>query len=377
MATGGAQDVTLTLLRHFNRERFEPIIILRQGDGEWMDRIPSDVEVRVLDARVRSGWIKLASVLRAINPDVVLSMSSTGNLTACLGHWVGRVRCPLVVSERNSFSDAWRGSRLRLPIRIVKSLLYRRPRTIITVSRGVQEDLQRTLGIPGERTETIYNPIVSPTLAARAEESVEHPWFKEDVPIVLAVGRVVEQKDFETLVRAFHRVRADRDARLVVLGDGDQRGPLLRLVEQLGLSDSVSFPGFVPNPAPYMRHCSVFVLSSRYEGLPGVLIQAMACGAPVISTDCPSGPAEILTDGDSGLLVPTGDPDALSRAITDVLGDAQLRERLRRGGSSRAADFSVEGSVARFEEVLECAVFGDRPFAPTKEFLATSMADQN
>jgi glycosyltransferase involved in cell wall biosynthesis len=376
LSTGGAQDVTLTLLRHLRRDRFEPVLVVRQGDGEWMDRIPRDVPFRVLDARVRSGWLKLASALRAIDPDVVLSMSSTGNLTTCLGHWVGRLECPLIVSERNSFSDAWANSRWRGPIRAAKKLLYRRAKTIVTVSRGVGDDLARTLGIRRERMVTIYNPIVDPLLDARAKESIEHPWFAENVPIVLGVGRLVAQKDFETLLRAFHRVREGRDARLVILGDGELRGPLMELAAELGISGAVSFPGFVSNPAPYMHGCSVFVLSSKYEGLPGVLIQAMACGAPVISTDCPSGPAEILADGESGILIPPGNSEALARAIGDVLEDGRLRASLAAHGKARAQDFSVERSVERFEELLEDTVLGSRRFAPMTDTLVPSMADR-
>jgi glycosyltransferase involved in cell wall biosynthesis len=210
----------------------------------------------------------------------------------------------------------------------------------------------KVTGVPRDRVETIYNPVVTPDLESLARAAVDHPWFAGDgPPILLGAGRFVAQKDFSTLVKAFARVRAVGPARLMILGRSKRpaRARRLRaLAEHLGVAADVALPGFAANPFAYMARASAFVLSSRWEGLPGVLIEAMACGCPVVSTDCPSGPREILAGGSYGPLVPVGDAAALAEAILRVLALPPDRARLR----TRAAEFSVEQAVDRYLDVL-------------------------
>ena len=353
MVPGGAQHVTLTLLRHLRRDAFEPHLIVRMRHGEWLDLVPSDVPVHLLDSRVRLAWYRFARVLREQSPDVVLSMSSTGNLTACLGHWFSRTRAPLIVSERNNFSQAWSSSKRKfLAMKLAKRLWYRRASAVVTVSRGVSEDLARSTGIPSTKMITIQNPIVDEDLMKKAMERPPHPWLEDEVPLILAVGRLVDQKDFPMLIHAFGRVRSSRVARLLILGDGPDRDNLQALVSSLALEGDVQFPGFVDNPAVYMARCTVFALSSKYEGLPGVLIQAMACGAATVSTDCPSGPSEIVTNGEDGFLVPVGDAESMAAVIGRLLDDEILRGRIRSKGKLRASQFAVGNAVAKYEELL-------------------------
>jgi len=195
---------------------------------------------------------------------------------------------------------------------------------VVAVSRGVQRDLLRYTRVSAERVVLIYNPSYTNRLLELREQPVEHPWFAlGEPPVVLGVGRFYPQKDFSTLIKAFALVRAQRPARLVILGEGPLRPQLEALAQQLGVADQVSMPGFVENPFAYMRRAAVFVLPSQYEGLPNVLIQAMACGCPVVSTNCPSGPEDILDNGKYGHLVPVGDVEAIANAILRVLdGDA-------------------------------------------------------
>lgn len=199
----------------------------------------------------------------------------------------------------------------------------------VAVSQGVADDLRRFAQLPEVKVHTIYNPVVTDELLASAARTPEHPWLAPgEPPVILGVGRLVGQKDFATLVRAFALVRRTRSAKLIILGEGDKRPELEALVTELGLSDEVSLPGFVDNPFAYMARADTFVLSSRHEGLPGVLIQAMACGCKVVSTDCPSGPREILNNGSLGALVPVGDAGALAEAIVATLdkkGDEGLK----------------------------------------------------
>jgi glycosyltransferase involved in cell wall biosynthesis len=221
--------------------------------------------------------------------------------------------------------------------------------SIVAVSEGVAEDILQTLRVPSEKVVTIYNPVVTPEIRELAGEPPDHPWFgDEKVPVVLGAGSLSEQKDFGTLIRSFAVVRSRIAAKLVILGEGSARFQLERLVAELGLQDDVLLPGFVRNPFGYMAQASAFVLSSRYEGLPGVLIQAMACGCPVVSTDCPSGPAEILEGGRLGPLVPMGDVGAMAHAILDMLDRPTSKEAL----IARADHFSLERSVAGYLDLL-------------------------
>jgi glycosyltransferase involved in cell wall biosynthesis len=180
--------------------------------------------------------------------------------------------------------------------------------------------------IPRERIRVIYNPIVTPALFEKSRVLLEHPWFKSgEPPVLLAAGRLTGQKGFDVLIRAFARVRKDHRVRLLIVGEGEERPALEAMIREYELGQDVSMPGFVPNPYNYMAHAAAFVLSSRWEGLPTVLVEALALGAPIISTDCPSGPREILMGGKYGQLLPVDDPGALAAAIATSLSANVLR----------------------------------------------------
>jgi glycosyltransferase involved in cell wall biosynthesis len=203
---------------------------------------------------------------------------------------------------------------------------------------------------------TIYNPVVTAELFKMAREVPDHPWFESGAPpVVLGVGRLARQKDFPTLLQAFARLRSERPVRLMILGQAnnqrttvERQAELRALAGKLGVADEVALPGFVHNPYAYMAHAAVFVLSSRFEGLPTVLIEALACGLPVVSTDCPNGPAEILENGKYGALVPVGDAFALAKAISATLDAPPDRGQLR----TRALVFTVDQAVEKYEKVL-------------------------
>jgi glycosyltransferase involved in cell wall biosynthesis len=226
---------------------------------------------------------------------------------------------------------------------------FREAEAILAVSNGVADDLAAVAALPRQAIRTIYNPVVTPDLQARASAPLDHPWFAPGAPpVLLGVGRLAAQKDFATLIRAFARVRARRPVRLMILGEGKKRRELEELADSLGVRQDLALPGFEENPFAYMARAAVFVLSSAYEGLPGVLIQAMASGCPVVSTDCPSGPMEILEHGSYGPLVPVGDDIAMAEAIQTVLDAPPSQERLR----VRAAEFSMDRAVEQHLEVL-------------------------
>ena len=270
-------------------------------------------------------------------------------------------RTRISVSERHnlSFRLQTKPRQRALPPLIRRT--YAMADAIVAVSKTVADDLGSVAGIPRHSITTIYNPVVTPSLPSRACESTDHSWFAPGAPpVVLSVGRLAPVKDFPALVRAFARVRAVRDARLMILGEGKdapetarRRAELMVLAAELGIGCDVELPGFAPNPLAYMARAAVFVLSSTWEGFGNVLVEALACGCPVVSTDCPSGPAEILDRGRYGRLVPVGDDAAMAEAILATLDAPPDPNVLRARGALFSADRAVESYLV--------ALFGAPP----------------
>jgi glycosyltransferase involved in cell wall biosynthesis len=322
---GGAERAMLKLARGISARGYPVDLVLARAEGPYLTEIPESVRLVDLCARrVLASLPPLVRYLRGEEPDALLSVLHA-NVVALWARRLARVPTRVIVSERNTLSSAGQHYASDLRMRLtpyLKSYFYPWADGIVAVSEGVADDLAQMTGIPREQIQVIYNPIVTPELHQRAQVSVEHAWFKPgQPPVVLAVGRLTVQKDFATLIRAFAWVRQTRRARLLILGEGADRPALEALVGRLGVSQDVSLPGFVLNPYSFMAQASVFVLSSRWEGLPGAVIEALYCGAPVVATDCPGGPREILGDGEYGRLVPVGDSVALSRAIEATLAD--------------------------------------------------------
>ena len=219
----------------------------------------------------------------------------------------------------------------------------------VGISRGTTSELEGVPGMARDRIHTIYNPVVSADLDRKARESPHHPWFDDrSCPVILAIGRMKKVKDFSTLLRAFARLLDRRPARLIVLGMGRLQPSLFSLARELGIAEHVDFPGFKKNPYAFLAKADLFVLSSRHEALPTVLIEAMACGCPVVSTDCPFGPREILEDGRLGPLVPVGNAEAMAEAMARTLDDPPDSDLLR----ERASFFNVEHAVEQYEKLL-------------------------
>jgi glycosyltransferase involved in cell wall biosynthesis len=271
--------------------------------------------------------LPLTRLLRRLRPDAVLSTLVESNFLAIAAARLAQTEARVVIREANTLSQAL----LRNPRRIKRltgrliPYIYPKADAIVASSQGMQHDLTANFRIPPHKIRRIPNPLPLAWTRQHAQAPVQHPWFAAgQPPVVLSVGRLERAKDFATLIRAFAKVQAQREARLLILGEGSMRPQLETLVRQLGLSECVALPGFDPNPFRYMARAKVFVMSSVYEGFPNVLVQALACGCPVVSTDCPSGPSEILNGGAYGHLVPVGDADALAASILKVLqGEAR------------------------------------------------------
>ena len=301
-----------------------------------------------------SSIFPLVAYLRRQRPHALLSVANHTNGAALWAWRLAGVHTRLVIRVSNHLSRTEQPiPRRRNTLHTLRlwpaCLCYAWADQIIAVSQRVADDVMSITGLPAERVRTIYNPVISPELSAQAAEPLEHAWFAPGQPaVILSVGRLTKQKDFATLLRAFARLRAVREARLVILGEGEERPNLIELARQLGISAEVALLGCVANPFPYMKQAAVFVLSSAWEGLPSVLIEALACGCPVVSTNCPGGAAEILSNGRYGRLVPVGDDEKLSDAILAVLAAPPQRQMLTAG----TARFATDSAVDQYLEVL-------------------------
>jgi len=320
----GGQRSMLNLAQGLAENGCAVDLVLAQAEGAFLNEVPESVRVVDLKAsRALTSLPALVRYLRREQPEAMLSVFGYVNIIALWAWRIARVRTRLFVNEQNTVSQEagnskrWRG---RLTPRLMKHF-YPWADGIVVVSEGVRDDMAQSTSIPRERITVIYNPsVVKADVLEKAQAPLNHPWFAPDQPPVLvAVGRLQPQKDYPTLLRAFAQVRRKRPARLLILGEGEERPMLEALIKELDLDQDVGLPGFVMNPFAYMSRASLFVLSSRWEGLPTVVVEALCCGTRVVSTDCPSGPREILKNGEYGHLVPVGDAEALAGAIDSAL----------------------------------------------------------
>jgi glycosyltransferase involved in cell wall biosynthesis len=351
LAGGGAERAICGIANGLAARGVDTTLVLGMAQGPYMDIVHPAVRVVDLGApSTLQALPRLARHLHRTRPASLLAAMSHANVVAALAHRLSASQARLVLSERVNLSsvfDAHRELRTRATLALMRRT-YPWADHVVAVSEGVAQDLTRHVAVPPHRVVTIYNPVVDEHLLAQAAAAPAHPWLASgSVPVVLAAGRLIAQKDFATLIDAFAKLRQGRRARLLILGEGELRAPLMAQAARLGVAEDVALPGFEPNPFAAMRAASVFVLSSRFEGLPGVLIQAMACGARVVSTDCPSGPREVLEGGRWGALVPVGDAARLASAIAAALDDAHPPEvRLRAGF------FSAQAAVDAYAKVL-------------------------
>ncbi len=321
---GGAQRAMLNLASGFISHGYAVDLVLAEAEGPFMSQVPASVRLVELNKKHRSSRRALYSLpalikyIRTEKPAGIVSSLNYTNIIAVWAKLLAGVPFRLVLSEQNTFSVEITQFPYYARWIFQKFMKFTYPRAdvITTVSAGVADDLAKTLKIPRDRVTVIFNPIITPELQQKKEQPIENPWFVDNhTPVILAMGRLTKQKGFDILIRAFGEVKKQRSARLMILGEGEDRQAMTTLIKETGLEEDVSLPGYVSNPYPYMKNAAMFVLSSRWEGLPTVLAEALSCGIPLVATDCPSGPREILRGGMYGQLVPVGDAKALADAI--------------------------------------------------------------
>jgi glycosyltransferase involved in cell wall biosynthesis len=320
---GGAERVMVTIANNLAGRSIETQMIIAAPDLTYAEELAPKVNLINLHThRMLRTVLPLARYFRKERPDALLTTLVEANITAVVARSLARVPVRLVVREANTPAHDLLGNpswKKRFTGRLLCHF-YRRADAVIANSAGVYRDLVERMRLPASKVHLIRNPVSLRTIYAKMEEPVDHPWFRSGAPpVILSVGRLEHAKDYPTLLRAFAHVRHEIEAHLLILGEGSQRKALQYLAEQLGISSSVQMPGFEPNPFRYMRRARLYVMSSRYEGFPNALVQALACGCPVISTDCESGPRDILNNGQYGWLVPVGDATQLAHTILTAL----------------------------------------------------------
>jgi glycosyltransferase involved in cell wall biosynthesis len=348
---GGAERVALNLAKGFVALGESPDLVTVSGRGELAGQIPPGV--RLVDfggSRVILGLPALVAYLRRERPAAIISFMDHAGIVALWARRLSRASTRVICTVHNTMTKAAPNSsslRSRLMPAFLRAF-YPSADEIVAVSHGVAKDMSDVTGLPLRRIRVIYNPVITSDLIAGLAQPPGHPWVADGgPPVVLGVGRLTRQKDFQNLIRAFAIVRQQRPARLLILGEGEERSSLEALVRELDLASVVELPGFVPGALGCMAHAAVFVLSSAWEGLPTVLIEALAAGTPVVSTDCPSGPREILRGGELGLLVPPGDARALADGILAALAGSARRVQL-----SELQEFTQEVAAGAYLDLV-------------------------
>lgn len=350
---GGAERVITTVAQRLGSRGYEVSLLLAESDGNQFADEFSELTVQGFEVdRLSYCVIPLTRYLQQVNPRVVVSTVYLSNILVALAHFISRSDARLVLRIANtpSIHLASRSPRHVLG-RNLLPFAYNQADAIIAISQGVRNDIINSFSADEKKISVIYNPVDIDSIDQQVDVHSSHTWFdeKNNIDVIVGMGRLTTQKDFWTLLRAFATVRERRpNTRLAIFGEGEQEQKLVELSEALGISDHIQFFGYVNNPFRYLARADLFVLSSAWEGFGNVLTEALACGCPIVSTDCPSGPREILQDGEYGIIVPVGDADEMAIAIIQSLDTDIMIKKLR----ERAQDFSVETIVDEYEAVL-------------------------
>jgi glycosyltransferase involved in cell wall biosynthesis len=349
LSGGGAEMCVLRLAEDISARGYDVAVALLKKKGRLLEFVPPGIRVDEIGGGRISCITRLARYLADRRPDAVISFMTYANVVAVLAQALSPSLKRVVVSEHNAYSHSIkvRGGFSRF-IHHAAPLVYRWASSVVCVSEGVAEDFATATRLSRRRMTTIYNPVITDDLIARAREPSGHPWFVDKCrPVIVAVGRLERQKNYPMLLGSFARLRQHLDCRLIILGEGSLEAALRSEAARLGILESVDFAGFRANAPSFMREADLFALSSDFEGLSNVLIEAMAVGCPVVSTDAPHGPREVLEDGRLGRLVPVGDVEAFAGAMEATLRDPGDPEERRR----RALAFSVRSSADQYLQV--------------------------
>jgi glycosyltransferase involved in cell wall biosynthesis len=347
LGTGGAERAMINLANGFCAKGLKTDVVVIDSSGGLRTQISREITLLDLERkRARKSIFALRKYLKNNSPDFLIVAQTHIQLMVLLAAFSIKWRGKIILSEQSTFTLNTKHGLNKL----LASLLFRRADAIIAVSEGSSKDLTNRFPSLHKKIFIIPNPVFTENILFRKEEEVFHPFLnRKEFPVILSAGRLTASKNYTMLLNAFAKVLQTKNARLIILGEGEERLGLEREASKLGILPFVSFPGNVENPYNFMKRCDVFVLSSHYEGLPGVLIEALACGCKIVSTDCKSGPAEILNDTKLGALVPTGD---IVRMADEILKKMDSKEDAT-PKLVRAKEFSRDLITDKFLKMIE------------------------
>ena len=341
---GGAERVTVELANWLSDNGIVVDLIVCEAVGSYLNEVSSQVRLlNIGEQHVRRAIPYLIRYLRTNRPDTILSVQSHANITMIISRFLSLTKTPVVVSERNSTVVLEHG-KFRFLKNWLKKLCYRNADRVVAVSEELSFDLIQKLKLHPSRVQTIYNPVNLSNISLKANEKISHPWLnRSDTKIILSVGRLELQKDFALLIDAIKHLKPKLKCKLLILGEGRLRDELQTKISINKLDDTIELVGFKDNPFPWFAAADLFVLSSKHEGMPNALLQAIALGIPVVSTDCKTGPKEILEDGKWGLLSPVGCRDSLAKNIYTALTETSSIDL-----AQRARDFDHNQVFKRY-----------------------------
>lgn len=355
LGSGGAEKVAVQLLNNLSKEKYNIAVVIFERKGEFLEDIPDNVHIYDLKWKDRYSFpklvYKLSKIIKDTSPSLIMSFLIYSNFVALLARAISWRKIPVIIAEHSVPKRTMEIGRYYLLKKWLYKLLYPKAERIIAVSRGIKDELIDYWKIPSGKVEVVNNAVDLNLIEKLSREPIR---LQNDinVPEIIAVGRLSAPKGYPYLLKAIKKVVDINPVHLLILGEGEEKKELERLAKEMEISDFISFVGYKENPYKYISNGKIFVLSSLWESFSIVLIEAMACGVPVVSTRCPYGPEEIITDGINGLLVPFADENALAEAILKLLNDDILRDQLIEAGKKRAIDFGIEKMIAGYERVF-------------------------
>lgn len=352
MASGGAEKMRLVLARELLKRGYRVDLVLCEARGEYMPSIPEGVNV--VDLKAKRSFLSVLPLMRYLKtarPRVMISSLGYHNTAAVLANRLTGRPTRVFVTQHNNLSSqsAQSGSKKLQIVPMLYKYVLPAADGVLAVSAGIADDMAQVVGFPRDRINVLYNPAAPETVEPQASEPIEDDFFETDEPVIVSIGRLHLQKGFDTLIAAFAALAEQRPARLAICGVGPLKDQLEAQAMSLGVSDRVCFLGFQANPLKFLKRADLYVQSSRFEGFGNALVEAMACGAPIVSTDCPHGPREILEDGRYGALVPVDDIAAMATAMADMLKEPTPKADLL----ERAAMFTPARVVDRYMAVVQ------------------------
>ena len=358
LAEGGTELIVVNLINFLSERKYEKWLVLFESKLDYKEKITSSVKIISLRKKTRWDFFKLIwrlrGIIKTLEPEIVVSFLFYANIITVLAKILSFFRQFKVIICEHSYTPIYLPkSRFAVIKKFLLKFTYSKADLIIVVSDSIKKALVTIFHIPESKIKRIYNPFYLEEIERLAKKDIKLDIFYEKNKILISIGRLIYSKRFDRLLRVFTEIKKKmRNVYLIILGKGKLEKELQSLAEELNIDKFVYFVGFQKNPYVWLSKADVFVLTSDYEGLPNVIIEAMACGVPVVSTDCPSGPNEIITNGKNGILVPPGDEKALAEAIMKVLQDDNLRSKLIEEGRKRAQDFDIHKILPQYEKLF-------------------------